>query len=55
MAVSSNVNKKNCSIKNVFFFKLNLKSYRQDDLPFSLTLTSTILSTYNNEKQFICP
>ena len=35
--------------------KLNFKSYRQDDPPFSLTLTSILLGTYNNKKQLICP
>ena len=35
--------------------KLNFKSYRQEDPPFSLKLTYILLGTHNNEKQFICP
>ena len=32
-----------------------LETYRYNDLPFCLTLTSISWFTYNNEKQFICP
>ena len=35
-------------------YKLNFKSYLQDDPRFSLTLTSILLGT-NNKTKFICP